>query len=185
MHGSRRSGVAAVLLAAASLGAGASAHDELASKALLFPLPEAQRHGLRDAFGEKRGTRGHEAVDIMAPRGTPVYAVESGRIAKIFRSVFGGNTIYQFDPTGRFAYYYAHLDRYAPGLTEGQEVKRGETIGFVGSTGNAAENAPHLHFAIFELGPDRRWWKGKAIDPYPYLATGRRSAPAPPRRPSR
>ena len=194
MKGTR--GVAALLLAAAGGLAVASANDELASRSLLFPLPEAQRHGLRDAFSEKRGARAHEAVDIMAPRGTPVYAVEAGRIAKLFKSVPGGNTIYQFDPTGRFAYYYAHLDRYAPGLAEGQEVKRGDTIGFVGSTGNAAENAPHLHFAIFKLGPDRRWWQGEAIDPYPYLArrpgegrgpisTSPRSAPARPTPPSR
>jgi len=165
--------VAAVLLAAAGVLAGTSANDELAAKSLLFPLPEAQRHGLRDSFKEKRGLRGHEAVDIMAPRGTPVHAVEDGRIAKLFKSVAGGNAIYQFDPSGRFAYYYAHLDRYAPGIAEAQEVKRGEIIGFVGSTGNAKEDAPHLHFAIFKLGPERRWWKGEAIDPYPYLSASR------------
>ncbi len=106
----------------------------------------------------------------MAARGTPVLAVEDGRIAKLFRSVLGGITIYQYDPGERFAYYYAHLDRYADGLAEGAEVRRGQVIGYVGSTGNAPANAPHLHFTIFRLGPKREWWKGEAVDPYPYLA---------------
>jgi len=81
----------------------------------------------------------------------------------------GGKTIYQFDPSGRYAYYYAHLDRYAKGLADGNEVRRGEVIGYVGSSGNAAPGAPHLHFAIFRLGPKREWWKGEAVDPFPYL----------------
>ena len=85
------------------------------------------------------------------------------------RSVAGGLTVYQFDPSETFAYYYAHLDRYAEGLQEGQQVHRGDLLGYVGSTGNASEDAPHLHFAIFELGPERRWWKGDAINPYPLL----------------
>ena len=174
MSGTRKRGVAVLLLAIAGVIAAAFAKDEIASRSLLFPLPEAQRHGLRDAFSDKRGARVHEAVDLMAPRGTPVYAVENGRIAKLFKSVAGGNAIYQFDPSERYAYYYAHLDRYAPGLAEGKDVKRGEIIGFVGTSGNAAPDAPHLHFAIFKLGPERRWWKGQAIDPYPYLSTSRR-----------
>jgi murein DD-endopeptidase MepM/ murein hydrolase activator NlpD len=105
----------------------------------------------------------------MAPRGTPVYAVEDGRVAKLFTSVPGGKTIYQYDPSGRIAYYYAHLDRYAKGLADGKDVKRGEVIGYVGNTGNATPTAPHLHFAIFRLGPKREWWKGEPVDPYPYL----------------
>jgi peptidoglycan LD-endopeptidase LytH len=153
-------GIAAAVLAAAGL----------AATQLLFPLPEDRRDGLRNSFNEKRGARSHEAVDIMAPRGTPVYAVQDGRVAKLFNSVPGGKAIYQFDPTERFAYYYAHLDRYAAGLADGKRVRRGEIIGYVGSTGNAAPDAPHLHFAIFRLGPKREWWKGEAIDPYPYLA---------------
>ena len=154
--------------------AAAAPEPELAARRLLFPLPAAQESALRESFHEKRGTRTHEAVDIMAPRGTPVYAVEDGRVAKLFTSVAGGKTIYQFDPSGRFAYYYAHLDRYAPGLADGKEVKRGETIGYVGSTGNAPPHAPHLHFAIFQLGPKRQWWKGDPVDPYPLLDAARR-----------
>ena len=145
----------------------------LAEKRLLFPLPAEHAKGLRDSFSEKRGGHIHEAVDIMAPRGTPVFAVDDGRVTKRFVSVPGGNTIYQFDATETFTYYYAHLDRYADGLEDGTLVKRGDVIGYVGSTGNAAPNAPHLHFTIFRLGPLRQWWKGEAVDPYPYLAVAR------------
>jgi peptidoglycan LD-endopeptidase LytH len=108
----------------------------------------------------------------MSPRGTPVVAVDNGIIAKLFTSKPGGLTIYQFDSTEKFCFYYAHLDGYAPGLREGMLVKRGGTIGYVGSTGNADPSAPHLHFAIFELGPEKRWWEGKPINPYPILMRG-------------
>ena len=105
----------------------------------------------------------------MAPRGTPVLAVDSGTIRKLFTSKAGGFTVYQFDNDELYCYYYAHLDRYAEGLTEGKPVQRGDLIGYVGSSGNAKPDAPHLHFAIFLLGPGKRWWEGKAINPYPIL----------------
>ena len=105
----------------------------------------------------------------MAPTGTPVVAVEDGTVARLFTSKAGGLTVYQFDPSGTVAYYYAHLDRYAPGLDDGDVIRRGQVIGYVGSTGNANKDAPHLHFAIFRLGPERRWWEGEPIDPYPVL----------------
>ena len=124
---------------------------------------------LRDMFLQVHNGHPHEAIDILEPRGTPVHAVESGTIQKLFLSKPGGNTIYEFDERGVYCYYYAHLDRYAEGLREGMRVERGDVIGFVGSTGNADPRTPHLHFAIFELGPERLWWKGKAIDPYPGL----------------
>jgi murein DD-endopeptidase MepM/ murein hydrolase activator NlpD len=125
---------------------------------------------LRSSFAEERGRgRKHEAIDILAPRGTPVVATSEGRIAKLFTSAAGGLTIYQFDRHERFAYYYAHLDGYAANLAEGQWAKRGQIIGFVGTTGNAPPGAPHLHFAIFKLGPEKRWWEGEAIDPFPML----------------
>ncbi len=127
-------------------------------------LPE-----LRDSFEEVHNGHRHEAIDIPAPRGTPVLAVVSGTIRKLFLSKPGGNTIYQFDETEVYCYYYAHLDRYREGLREGMRVERGEVIGFVGSTGNADARTPHLHFAIFELEPDKAWWKGKAVNPYPGL----------------
>ncbi|MDG2518423.1 M23 family metallopeptidase [Lysobacter soli] len=135
---------------------------------LTIPVQGVTSAQLRDTFSEARSQgRVHEALDIMAPRGTPVLAVADGTVEKLFTSVPGGLTIYQFEPSGRYAYYYAHLDRYADGLQEKQAIRRGEVIGYVGSTGNADPSAPHLHFAIFELGPERQWWKGTAINPYP------------------
>jgi murein DD-endopeptidase MepM/ murein hydrolase activator NlpD len=124
---------------------------------------------LRDSFEEVHNGHRHEAIDILEPRGTPVHAVVSGTIRKLFLSKPGGNTIYLFDEMGVYCYYYAHLDGYEKGLQEGMRVNRGDVIGFVGSTGNADAHTPHLHFAIFELGPEKLWWKGKAVDPYPGL----------------
>ncbi|HKY93075.1 MAG TPA: M23 family metallopeptidase [Nevskiaceae bacterium] len=134
------------------------------------PVDGVLRSQIRDAFHDRRGSgRPHEAIDIMAARGTPVVAVDAGIIVKLFDSKPGGLTVYQFDPTRTVSYYYAHLDRYADGLAEGQVVQRGQRLGDVGSTGNANPDAPHLHFAVFELGPERQWWKGRAIDPLPLL----------------
>jgi murein DD-endopeptidase MepM/ murein hydrolase activator NlpD len=143
----------------------------LASRRLAFPVPGFEKN-LRDNFEEGRGgTRKHEALDIMAPRGTPVIAVDDGRVTKLFRSAAGGITIYQLDPDGNYVYYYAHLDRYADGMVEGLTIKRGDLLGYVGSTGNAPAHAPHLHFTIFRMGPDKKWWKGTAVNPYPYLSS--------------
>jgi len=134
---------------------------------LRMPIDGETIDALKGGFAERRnGTRPHEAVDMLAPRNTPVHAVENGTIAKLFTSKAGGLTVYQFDPTGRLCYYYAHLDRYADGLKDGQAVSQGEVIGYVGTTGNAPANTPHLHFAVFELNTDKRWWQGKAVDPY-------------------
>ncbi len=124
---------------------------------------------LRDSFAEVHNGHAHEAIDIMEPRGTPVVAAVSGTIRKLFLSKPGGNTIYEFDQAGVYCYYYAHLDRYADGMREGMRVEGGNTIGFVGSTGNADAGAPHLHFAVFELGPEKQWWRGKAVNPYAAL----------------
>jgi murein DD-endopeptidase MepM/ murein hydrolase activator NlpD len=141
----------------------------LLSRRLVIPVQGVDRVKLRDNYSEMRGGRRHEALDIMAPRGTPVLAVDEGRVAKLFESKAGGITVYQFDRDEKFAYYYAHLDHYADGLKEGVNLKRGEVLGFVGTSGNATPGAPHLHFTIFRLGPDRRWWKGTALNPYPFL----------------
>ncbi len=138
----------------------------LRARDLKIPVEGVDRKDLRNTFSEARGPHTHEALDIMAPRGREVRAVEDGRIRKLFTSDAGGLTIYQFDPTETFAYYYAHLDRYANGLQEGQLVRRGDVIGYVGSSGNASPDAPHLHFAIFRLGPERQWWKGDPINPF-------------------
>ncbi|TYT26133.1 M23 family metallopeptidase [Luteimonas viscosa] len=138
---------------------------------LVVPVQGVAAADLQDTFGDARGgERMHEALDIMAPAGTPVLAVADGRIEKLFDSERGGLTIYQFEPGGTWCYYYAHLQAYAPGLAEGKEVSRGEVIGFVGSSGNADPAAPHLHFAVFALTPERQWWTGTPVNPYPLLA---------------
>ena len=150
--------------------AGESAIETLRNETLSVPVQGVDRSALRDTFSDARdSSRSHEAIDIMAARGTPVVAVQDGRVEKLFSSEAGGLTIYQFDPSGTFCYYYAHLDGYATGLREGQTVHRGDVIGYVGSTGNASADAPHLHFAIFRLTPERQWWKGEPINPYPVL----------------
>jgi murein DD-endopeptidase MepM/ murein hydrolase activator NlpD len=141
----------------------------LAARRLIIPIAGISHSSLRDTFDERRGAGKHQAIDIAAPRGTPVVAVDDGRVAKLFNSIPGGLTIYQFDPVENFAYYYAHLDGYAEGLKEGMSIKRGDLLGYVGTTGNAAPDSPHLHFAIFRLGPERRWWKGTPVNPYAYL----------------
>lgn len=148
----------------------AIAGAEPSSADLLIPVQGTSAAELTDTFVDARSEgRSHDAIDIMAAAGTPVIAVADGHIEKLFDSARGGLTIYQFEPRGRYAYYYAHLQRYADGLAEKQSIKRGQVIGYVGSTGNADPAAPHLHFAIFVLGPERRWSEGTAINPYPAL----------------
>lgn len=146
-----------------------SMHDPDAPRAMIVPVAGVDRSAIRDMFNESRGNRRHEAIDILAPTGTPVIATDDGVVKKLFTSKPGGLTVYQFDPDQRFCYYYAHLDRYAPGLHEGQLLRRGEVLGYVGTTGNAG-NTPHLHFALIRLDKDRRWWKGTYVNPYPFLA---------------
>ena len=142
----------------------------LRSTTLLLPVQGVTVAELSDTYADARSEgRSHDAIDIMAPTGRPVRAVADGKIAKLFASVPGGLTVYQFDRDERLAYYYAHLDRYAADLAEGATVKRGDVIGYVGSTGNASEDAPHLHFSIFVLGPEKRWWQGTPVNPYPVL----------------
>ncbi len=144
-----------------------------AAAPLLIQVKGIEARQLSDTYNESRGAgRPHEAIDIVAPRGTPVIAVADGKVVKLFNSKPGGLTVYQFDLDEKLAYYYAHLDSYAPGLAEGQQLKRGELVGYVGTSGNANPATPHLHFAIFVLSPEKRWWKGTAINPYPLL-TGR------------
>ena len=138
----------------------------LAGLDLAIPVAGVEKASLYDSFSDGRGARKHEAIDIHAPRGTPVVAAGDGCVVKLFRSVPGGITLYQYDPEGNFAYYYAHMDRYADDVAEGTLLRRGDVIGYVGTTGNAPPKVPHLHFAIFRLGPEKRWWVGTAVNPY-------------------
>jgi peptidoglycan LD-endopeptidase LytH len=136
---------------------------------LAMPLKDVDPNSLTDSFHDQRSGHMHEALDIPAPKGAPVMAVAEGNVAKLFTSKQGGLTVYQFDNSQKYAFYYAHLDHYAPGLKEGMLLRPGDVLGYVGTTGDAPKNAPHLHFAVFELGQERNWWKGKALDPLPML----------------
>lgn len=148
-------------------GMGASA---IPGSGLLIPVQGVTAAQLVDTFTDMRSEgRSHDAIDIMAPTGTPVLAVADGHVEKLFDSKQGGLTLYQFNPERTHAYYYSHLQGYAAGIAEKKALKRGELIGYVGFTGNADPAAPHLHFAIFVLGHEKQWWKGEAINPYPLL----------------
>jgi murein DD-endopeptidase MepM/ murein hydrolase activator NlpD len=136
---------------------------------LAMPIAGVDPNTLRSNFAEVRGGHAHEALDIMSPRGTPVLAVAEGNVVKLFTSKQGGLTVYQFDDSQTWCYYYAHLDHYAPGLKQGMLLRKGDVLGYVGSTGDASPDAPHLHFAVFKLGPEKNWWQGTAVDPLPML----------------
>jgi murein DD-endopeptidase MepM/ murein hydrolase activator NlpD len=139
---------------------------------LVIPVANVTASGLTDTWGATRSEgRTHEGIDIMAPLGAPVRAAADGRIVKFFDSVRGGVTIYQFDTSERFVYYYAHLSRRAPGLAEGAVVRQGDVIAYVGRSGNAP--VPHLHFEIQRLTDERHWWEADSINPYPLLISGR------------
>ena len=148
----------------------AEAVEYLLARGIVIPVAGAVMSQLHDAFDEARdGGRTHRALDIMAPRGTPVIAADGGRILRISVSTLGGNTVYATDPLGRVVYYYAHLDAYQPGLTQGALVTRGDTLGFVGTTGNAPKDTPHLHFQVMRMPADGKYWDGDPINPYPLI----------------
>jgi murein DD-endopeptidase MepM/ murein hydrolase activator NlpD len=156
--------------AAAAATIGPDPVSELRDRKLEVPVRGVARSELRDTFDQaRRSTENHEAIDILAKRNTPVLAVEDGVIAKLFESKKGGTTIYQFDPSTKYTYYYAHLERYADGLKEGSRIQRGQVLGYVGTSGNAPKDTPHLHFAIFRLTDKKQWWQGSPIDPYDVL----------------
>ena len=139
---------------------------------LALPVVGIKPDQLVDTFDSARSAgRRHDAIDIMAPEGAPVIAAADGTIEKLFFSHGGGGiTIYERSPDPRWQFYYAHLSAYAPGLAEGQQVKRGQVIARVGHTGDASAAGPHLHFAVNSMAPGERWWQGTPINPYPLLA---------------
>lgn len=145
--------------------------DELSSlgATLAIPVAGVKAEELLDTFNEMRGTRRHDALDIPAPRGTPVISATDGRVQRLFTSERGGLMIYASDSSERFVLMYAHLDRYADGLTDSTTLRRGQVIGYVGTTGNAPPNLPHLHFAIARSTDVSRWWEGTPVDPLPLL----------------
>lgn len=137
---------------------------------LIVPVSGVAASALHDTYGEMRGgTRTHEALDILAPRGSPVLSASGGRVLKLFNSKAGGLMVYAADSTERFILMYAHLDAYQPGLAEGQPLRRGQQIGTVGTTGNAPPTVPHLHFAVARSNDVKQWWKGAPVNPYPLL----------------
>ena len=162
-----------------ALSAGMPAYD-----VIVIPVAGIERRELRNTYLEARGTRVHNAIDILAPRGTPVLATVDGVVAKLFTSKQGGLTVYLADPRKEWIHYFAHLDRYAAGLREGQQVRQGELIGYVGITGNAPVNTPHLHFSLERLPPSGEWWKGTPTNPYPVFMRSGITYEAPVERPA-
>jgi murein DD-endopeptidase MepM/ murein hydrolase activator NlpD len=146
--------------------------DYLRALRLMVPVAGTMPDRVRDTFSAGRGGgRSHEAVDIMAPRGTPVLASVDGQILRVTSNALGGKTIYATDRGRRFVYYYAHLDRYARRTREGARLRQGDVIGYVGTTGNAPDNVPHLHFQVMRMLESRRWWEGPPINPHGYFAS--------------
>jgi murein DD-endopeptidase MepM/ murein hydrolase activator NlpD len=173
-----------VLAGAAFLAMTSFGTVEHASKAAVTPAPTSglvvpvagvARSAITDSWGDPRGggTRQHHGTDIMAPARTPVLAAANGTVEKLFQSDAGGTTLYVRSEDGRWTYYYAHLAGYAAGMREGLRVRAGETIGYVGDTGDAGAGNYHLHFGIARMVPGKRWWEGEEINPFPLLATGR------------
>jgi peptidoglycan LD-endopeptidase LytH len=149
---------------------GAPETVDLTARKLTIPVLGVPADKLVRSYHDNRSAqREHEAIDILAPRNTPVVAVEDGTVAKLFTSKAGGLTVYQFDPGQQYSYYYAHLERYADGLKEGNRVRRGQVLGYVGTSGNAPKDTPHLHFAVYRLTPEKHWWEGTPIDPFDIL----------------
>ena len=142
--------------------------DALRSRGLQVPVDGVDPSRIQDTFLSARdGKRVHNAVDIMAKKGTPVLSADDGTIIRIGTNGLGGNVIWAVDSNQRFVLYYAHLDRFRPGLREGQPVQRGEVIGYVGTTGNAPKDAPHLHFQLMRLLDNKRYSEGPAVNPLP------------------
>jgi murein DD-endopeptidase MepM/ murein hydrolase activator NlpD len=156
----------------AGTGIGALSSSEtvnyILARGLLVPVAGIAVSQLEDTFDEGRDAgRIHRALDILAPRGTPVLAADDGRVLRVRPNALGGNTVYATDPAGRVVYYYAHLDAYQAGLAEGQTIARGDVLGTVGTTGNAPKDTPHLHFQVMGMPADGKYWDGDPINPYP------------------
>ncbi len=154
-------------MAGGASDAGADAH----LRALYFPIAAGDSIRLDDSFDAARdgGARRHRAIDILAPRGTPVLSAGDGRILRLSKSTKGGITVYATDLEEQFVYYYAHLDRYHPAVYAGKPLMRGDTLGYVGTTGNSPKDVPHLHFQIMRMPSDRKFWNGEPVNPYPLL----------------
>lgn len=157
--------------ALATAATATSADATLMSHDLVLPVAGVSADALDDSFDAAReGGRVHHAIDIMAPRGTPVLAADDGRVLRLSSNTLGGITVYTIDRSGQFVYYYAHLEGYKAGLVTGDLVTKGDTLGYVGTTGDAPDNLPHLHFQILRMPANGRYWEGDPIDPFPLLS---------------
>lgn len=137
---------------------------------LLIPVRGVPLARIEDSFDAPRdGGRRHDAVDILAPSGTPVVAAVDGTVLRVGANALGGNTVWMADTDGHFVFYYAHLDRYARGVKAGARIARGAPIGYVGTTGNAPSNVPHLHFQVMRMTDTIKWWNGTPVNPVPFL----------------
>jgi murein DD-endopeptidase MepM/ murein hydrolase activator NlpD len=163
----KQQAVALATAAAAPADATAVAH----LRGLLFPVPGVHGTRVSDTFNDVRdgGARRHNAIDIMAPKGTPVISADDGRVLRLTRNMNGGISLYATNIEEQFVYYYAHLDGYHASIYAGRPLLRGDTIGYVGTTGNAPKDAPHLHFQVMRMPADRKFWNGEPINPYPLL----------------
>ena len=165
--------------ASASSGASPSASadiDYLRTRQILVPVAGADMSKVYDTFNDPRdgGERVHRAIDILAPRGTPILSADDGRILRMSTNALGGISMYTVDPQNRIVYYYAHMDHYNDAMSPGREIVKGDTLGYVGTTGNAPKNMPHLHFQVMRWPADGKYWNGEPIDPYELLGGERR-----------
>ncbi len=154
--------------------------DYLRARHLMVPVAGADMSKVDDTFFDARdgGERVHRAIDILAPRGTPILSADDGRILRMSNNALGGITMYTVDPANRIVYYYAHMDHYNDAMSPGRAIVRGDTLGFVGTTGNAPKNLPHLHFQIMRWPSDGKYWNGEPIDPFDLLGGVRRTKAA-------
>lgn len=149
--------------------------DYLVARHIMIPVAGADPGKLEDSFKDPRdGDRVHRAIDIMAPRGTPILSADDGKILRMTTSTLGGISMYAVDPSSRLVYYYAHMDRYNDGMSPGRNIMKGDTLGFVGTTGNAPKNLPHLHFQVMKWPSDGKYWNGEPIDPFEVLGGRKR-----------
>jgi murein DD-endopeptidase MepM/ murein hydrolase activator NlpD len=151
-------------------------YERLRDKHLVIPVAGVGADRIEDTFTDGRdgGERQHNAIDILAPRNTPIVAADDGVILRMSSNALGGITIFAADAEHRFVYYYAHLDHYAASAYAGRRLTRGDTIGYVGTTGNAPKNVPHLHFQIMRWPADGKYWNGEPVNPYPFLRAAER-----------
>lgn len=169
-----------VAAAADATSASMSDTEYLRARHLVVPVAGANMAKVSDTFLDARdgGDRVHRAIDILAPRGTPILSADDGKILRMSNNALGGITMYTVDPSNRIVYYYAHMDHYNDAMFAGRAITRGDTLGFVGTTGNAPKDTPHLHFQVMRWPADGKYWNGEPIDPFEFLGGVHRTTAA-------